>query len=112
MMADAAPVSGQEGGGGMNMLLVMALMLAAMYFLMIRPQQTRQKKHQAMLKSLESGDKIVTIGGLYGTITNVKDKTYIVKIADNTKIEILKAAVQDKLAVKSEEESKSEEGGK
>ena len=85
----------------------MLMMLAALYFLMIRPQQVQRKKHQQMINSLESGDQIVTIGGLFGTITNVKEKTYILKIADNTKIEILKGAVQEKIASR-EGEKKAE----
>ncbi len=72
----------------------MVLLFAAMYFLMIAPQRKKQKAHDKMLKELGSGDEIVTTGGIYGTITNVKDDRFVVRIADNTKIEIGKSFVQ------------------
>jgi len=74
--------------------LPMILLFAAMYFLMIAPQRKKQKEHEKMLKSLESGDEVVTTGGIYGVITNVKEDRFIVRIAENTKIEIGKAFVQ------------------
>jgi preprotein translocase subunit YajC len=72
----------------------MVLLFAAMYFLMIAPQRKKQKEHDRMLKALESGDEIVTTGGIFGTITNVKDDRFVVRIADNTKIELGKGFVQ------------------
>lgn len=69
------------------------LLFAAMYFFMIAPQRKKQKEHEKMLKSLESGDEVVTSGGIYGVITNVKDDRFVVRIADNTKIEIGKGFV-------------------
>lgn len=74
--------------------LPMILLFAAMYFLMIAPQRKKQKEHEKMLKSLESGDEVVTTGGIYGVITNVKEDRFVVRIAENTKIEIGKAFVQ------------------
>lgn len=63
------------------------------YFLMIRPQSKQRKEHDNMLKNVESGDKILTSGGLYGIVTNVKEKSLMVKIADNVKVEIAKSAL-------------------
>ena len=74
-------------------VLPMVLLFAAMYFLMIAPQRKKQKAHEALLKSLATGDEIVTTGGIYGTITNVKEDRFVVRIADNTKIEIGKSFV-------------------
>lgn len=74
--------------------LPMILLFAAMYFLMIAPQRKKQKEHEKMLKSLESGDEIVTTGGIFGVITNVKEDRFVVRVADNTKIEIGKGFVQ------------------
>jgi len=91
-LAQAAEPAPQ--GGSFNFLIVMLLMMAGMYVLIIMPQQKKQKKLKEMINSLESGAEVVTIGGVYGVITNVKEKTFIVKIADNTKIEILKSAIQ------------------
>ena len=76
-----------------------------MYFLMIAPQRKRQKQHEQMLSALESGDEVITIGGIYGKITNKTEKTFILKVADNTKIEILKTAVSQKVPAKSETSS-------
>ena len=72
----------------------MVLLFGAMYFFMIAPQRKKQKEHEKMLKSLESGDEIVTSGGIYGTITNVKEDRFVVRIADNTKIELGKGFIQ------------------
>ena len=98
---EAAP---QAQGGGYQMLIFIVLMFAAMYFLMIAPQRKRQKQHQQMIKELKSGDRVVSIGGIIGTITNVKEKTFIVKLCDNTKVEFLKSAISDKVADESEAE--------
>lgn len=81
-------------GGGSTMIIVYGLLFAAMYFFMIAPQRKKQKEHEKMLKSLESGDEVVTAGGIFGTITNVKEDRFVVRIADNTKIEVGKGFVQ------------------
>ena len=95
----AAPAAAPQPGPAsmLSSILPMLLLFAAMYFLMIAPQRKKQKQHEALLKSLESGDEIVTTGGIYGTITNVKDDRFVVRIADNTKIEIGKSFVQQVL---------------
>lgn len=91
----SAPAPGaQQGPAAWMQVLPMVLLFAAMYFLMIAPQRKKQKAHEAMLKSLESGDEVVTTGGIYGVITNVKDDRFVVRIADNTKIEVGKGFVQ------------------
>lgn len=84
----------QQGSPAWMQVLPMVLLFAAMYFLMIAPQRKKQKQHDLMLKSLESGDEVVTTGGIFGVITNVKEDRFVVRIADNTKIEIGKAFVQ------------------
>ncbi|ACB76742.1 preprotein translocase subunit YajC [Opitutus terrae] len=81
------------GGSPWTQFIFFGLLFAAMYFLMIAPQRKKQKEHEKMLKALTSGDEIVTSGGIYGTITNVKDDRFVVRIADNTKIEVGKAFV-------------------
>ncbi len=63
------------------------------YFFFIRPQSTEQKKRQAMLDGIKKNDEVVTSGGIYGTIVNIKDKTFTLRIDDNVKIEIDKNAV-------------------
>lgn len=95
--AEAAPETAQNPGGS-NFIWILLLMFAAMYFLMIAPQRKRQKAHQKMLSELKTGDDVVTIGGAMGTITNVKEKTFVIRLGDNNKVEFLKAAIQDKVA--------------
>ena len=73
------------------------LLFVGMWFLIIAPQRKRQKVHDKMLSELSKGDEIVTNGGIYGTITNVKDDRFVVKIADNTKIELGKGFVSSKI---------------
>lgn len=87
----AAP---QAGGFSGIMIIGYLLLFAAMYFFMIAPQRKKQKEHEKMLTALQSGDEIVTTGGIFGVITNVKEDRFVVRIADNTKVEIGKAFVQ------------------
>ena len=93
--AEAAPGANPEQAaqGGSNFLIIMLLFLGAMYFFMIAPPRKRQKQHEQMLNDLKSGDEIITIGGIYGKITNKTDKTFTVKIADSVKIEVRRDAV-------------------
>ncbi len=100
---DANPAQEQPQEGS-NFIWIALLFMVGMYFLMIAPQKKKQKQHEEMLKNLESGTDVVTIGGIYGTITNVKEKTFIIKIADNTKIEVLKSAVNGKVVSKDDEQ--------
>jgi preprotein translocase subunit YajC len=90
--APAAPGAG--GQSMMTSLIFFGLMFAAMYFLLIAPQRKKQKEHEKMLASLGTGDEIVTAGGIFGVITNVRDDRFVVRIADDTKVEIGKGFVQ------------------
>lgn len=87
----------QPPGGGLGQFLPIILLFVGMWFLIIAPQRKRQKAHDKMLSELKTGDEIVTSGGIYGTITNVKDDRLVVRIADNTKIELGKSFVANKL---------------
>ena len=69
------------------------LIFVIMYFLLFRPQMKRQKEHARLVSSVKTGDQIVTASGIHGMITNVKDRTVIVKVADNVKIEMEKSAI-------------------
>lgn len=80
-------------GGGWTQLIFFGLLFAAMYFLMIAPQRKKQKAHEKMLSELATGDEVVTTGGIYGTITNVKEDRFVVRIADTTKIEVGKGFI-------------------
>lgn len=83
----------QSGGLWYMQLLPFAFIFVIFYFLLIRPQQKRQKEHQRLLSDLKTGDKVVTSSGIHGLIANVKDTTFLVKIADNVKIEVDKNAI-------------------
>ncbi len=84
--------SGPAGGiGGFAIPLV--LMFGIMYFLVILPQQRQRKKTQEMLAAVKNGDKVITTSGIYGTISGMDGDTIILKIADNVKIRIARAAI-------------------
>jgi len=91
--------SGGQGGGTLGFLLPMVLIFAIMYFLIFRPQAKKQKQQQAMIEAIKKGDKVVTAGGIYGTVAGIKEKekTLIVKIAENVKIEVTKSSIAKKL---------------
>ncbi|MHB8917245.1 MAG: preprotein translocase subunit YajC [Desulfocucumaceae bacterium] len=74
-------------------IIYIVLLFGLLYFLMIRPQQQRQKKHQDMLRNIKVNDKVVTAGGVYGTVVKVKEDSFIVRIADNVRVEVLKSAI-------------------
>lgn len=93
----APPAGGQDGSGSMVPTLIMfAAIFLIMYFLMIRPQQKKQKEQQNMLNQLQKGDKVVTSSGMYGTVQDTDDETVLLKVADNTNIRFLKTAVAQK----------------
>ena len=82
-----------KNSGLLGMLVPMILMFIIMYVLLIKPQQRKQKEHQEMIKKLKAGDKVVTSGGIHGTIAAVKEATVLLKVADTTKIEINKGSI-------------------
>lgn len=86
---------GEGGGGGMVQLGFFALIFVIFYLLLIRPQQKKQKEHKALIASLKKGDKVVTQGGMFGTIFAIDEERNIVvlKIGDNTKLEFLKSSI-------------------
>lgn len=84
---------GTQGGGGLGMFAPMILIFAIFYFMLIRPQQRKDKERRAMVESIKSGERIMFSGGILGTVTNVKESSLIVKVADNVKIEIVRGAV-------------------
>ncbi len=88
------PVFAQAAaGGGSGMLITFALMFVVMWFLIIRPQQKRQKEHQAMINALAKGDKVITSGGLHGVVKEVREDTFLVKVAEGTHVELARGAV-------------------
>ncbi len=88
-----AQAPGGGGSGMTGMLFLFIGMIVFLYVFSFRPQQKKQKLHQEMLRKLKAGDKVITTGGIYGTIVGVKDKSFVVKVADNVKIEVSRSSV-------------------
>jgi preprotein translocase subunit YajC len=111
----AASQDGSAGSGSfITTLIPFALIIGIFYFLIIRPQNKKQKETQRMLGALKKGDKVVTIGGIHGVIQNVKESSVIVKVDENTKMEFSRSAISNVIAEgKGEkiEEKKPEAGG-
>lgn len=94
MSADAA---GSSTGSMATTMITFVLIILIFYFLMIRPQRKRDKETQAMLSAMKKGDKVVSIGGIHGTVVAVKESSVIVKVDDNTRIEFSKNAISQVL---------------
>lgn len=109
MLISPAYAQGAGGGfGGMESLLPLVLIFVVFYFLLIRPQQKKQKTHRSMLETLHRGDKVVTSGGLIGTITRSTENELTLEIADGIKVRVVRGMISDVLA-KTEARGKKEE---
>ena len=92
MWAAGSPLA--PGGGGLGMILPILLFIPLLYFMMIRPQQKKQRQWQEMLVNIKTGDRVTTAGGIRGTILSIKDDAIIIRVApDNLKIEVAKNAI-------------------
>ena len=83
----------QQQGSPWTMWIMLALIFGVMYFFMIRPQKKQQKELQKFRDSLQKGDKVVTIGGVYGTVVEVKDATVLVEVDNGVKVRFSKQAL-------------------
>ena len=88
----AAPAAGQQGGGW-QMWIMLALIFVVMWFFMIRPQRKQQKELQNFRDSLKKGDKVVTIGGIFGTVCEIKEDSVLIEVDNNVKIRVSKQAL-------------------
>jgi len=91
-LAMAAP-GGDTPANPLGMFMPMILIFGIFYFMLIRPQQRKEKERRQMISDVKSGDRVVFSGGILGTVTNVKDGVFVVKIADNVKIEVARGGV-------------------
>ena len=100
----ASPDGGSASSGGsmVTTFITFGLIIVVFYFLIIRPQRKRDKDSKAMISAVQKGDKVVTIGGIRGTIMSVKDSIIVLKVDDTTKLELNKSAVSSVLEKKSE----------
>lgn len=96
--AEQLPADGaaqQAPGGGLSMLYMLVAFMAIMYFLMIRPNQKREKERRQMLASIAKGDKVITTGGICGSVVGLTEKTVVLRVSEdpNVKIEFLRGAI-------------------
>ena len=107
----APPPGSEDAPGGMFMsFLPLIAIIGIFYFLIIRPQSKKQKETQKMLGALKKGDKIVTIGGIHGTIQTVRENTLIVRVDENTKLEFSRSAISSVVS-QGKDDKKSDETG-
>ena len=102
-----------SGPGALTSFIPLIAIIAIFYFLIIRPQNKKQKETQKMLSALKKGDKIVTIGGIHGTIQTVRESTVIIRVDENTKMEFSRSAISSVVTQGKEDkdEKKSDEAG-
>ena len=111
LMASPQAAEGAQGGagGGFMTFLPFVAIIAIFYFLIIRPQNKKQKETQKMLAALKKGDKVVTIGGIHGTIQSVKEQSVVVKVDENTKIEFNRSAISSIVSAAREDKEEKQE---
>jgi len=100
--------SGNTTGSMVSTLVTFGLVFVIFYFLIIRPQNKKQKETRKMIEAVKKGDKVITAGGVHATVYTVKEKTVILKVDDNTKMEFSKSAIA---SVVTKGEEKGEEKG-
>jgi preprotein translocase subunit YajC len=112
MFISTAWAQGAGGGGDpLGFIIPMALIFAVFYFLLIRPQQKKAKQHREMLGNVRRGDRVLTGGGIFGTVTKVvNDTEVVVQIAEAVKVRVARATITDVLS--KTEPAKAEKGDK
>jgi len=88
-----SPGGGGNGGGILSILPLMIGMFAIMYFLIIRPQQKQRRERENLLRAIKKGDRVVTSGGLYGTVVGLSEHTVTLKVADQVKLDFERGAI-------------------
>jgi len=86
-----------EKGGLAQLVLFWVILLGLFYFLLIRPQQVREKRHKELIASLKKGDRVVTVGGIHGTVVGLKEDTVMLQVSQGTIIEVDKKAISRRL---------------
>lgn len=102
-----AEVPGGGGGAGFfQAMFPLLLIFIIFYFILIRPQQKKQRTHREMLDALKTGDQIVTVGGMYGTIVDIGETKVKIKIAENVKVEVARSSIASRLGWEGEKGGK------
>jgi preprotein translocase subunit YajC len=89
----AAPAAPSATEQMIHMVAILAITVGIFYFMIIRPQQKRQKETEAMLASIRKGDRVLTSGGLFGTVVGTKDDIVVLKVSDDVKMEFSRASI-------------------
>ena len=92
-IAMAPPQGGNSEGSLISTLVMFGLIIGIFYFLILRPQQKRQKEKQKMLEAIKKGDKIITAGGMHGTVVGLDEKTVLLQVSDNAKMKFDRSAI-------------------
>ena len=109
-LLQAAPAAGGSATGSMlSTLIPFALVFVIFYFLIIRPQNKKQKDMKKMIEAVQKGDKVVTIGGMHATVDKVKDGIVVLRVDENVKMEFSKSAIASVESKKDEKADKSVE---
>lgn len=93
MLLNSILLNTDAQGGGFMQIGMIVLLIAVFYFFMIRPQNKKQKEIKKFREGIQKGDKVITAGGIYGTIKEIKETNFVLEIADNVKISIDKGSV-------------------
>jgi preprotein translocase subunit YajC len=94
LLAMAPPSQGGGGEGSLiSTLLMFALIIGIFYFMILRPQQKRQKEREKLLSAVKKGDKVITAGGMHGSVAGLDEKTVLVQVADNVKLKFDRSAI-------------------
>jgi preprotein translocase subunit YajC len=110
VLGSLIPLVAQAGGGdALSLFLPLVAMVGIFYFLLIRPNQRRQRAQRDLLQSLDVGDEVITIGGVYGTIREIDDEAVTLEVDDDVRIRFVKSAVARKLVFDEEEYEDEEE---
>ncbi len=100
LLAMAPPAEGGGGGGFISTIIMFGAIFLIFYFMIIRPQQKKAKEREKLLSNLQKGDKIITSGGLHGTIAGLDEKTALIQVSDNVKMKFERSAITTILASK------------
>ncbi len=100
LMGTTGTSSAGTTGSMATSLITFALIIVIMYFLIIRPQRKKDKEAKDMISTVAKGDKVVTIGGIHGTVVAVREKTVVLKVDDNARIEFTKGAISSVVSKK------------
>ena len=93
LLAMSPPQSGQGGGEMYSTIIMFAAIIGIFYFMIIRPQQKRQKEREQLLTGIKKGDKVITAGGIHATVLGVEDKTLLIEIAEKVKVTIERSSI-------------------